>query len=50
MQQPIKSGRTFEGRAYLIELKSDMELSRGGRDESEPSDLQLLFPFDQLSN
>ena len=30
MQQPIKSGRTFEGRAYLIELKSDIELSRGG--------------------
>ena len=50
MQQLIKSGRTFEGRAYLIELKSDIELSRGGRDESEHSDLQLLFPFDQLSN
>ena len=33
MQQPIKSGRTFEGRAYLIELKSDIELSReGGRE------------------
>ena len=50
MQQLIKGGQTFEGRAYLIELKSDIELSRGGRDESEHSDLQWLFPFDQLSN
>ena len=52
MQQSIKSGRTFGGgRAYLIELKSDIELSRGGeRDESEPFDLRWLFPFDQLSN
>ena len=48
MQQPIKSGRTFEGRAYLIELKSDIELSRGG--ERDESDLRWLFPFDQLSN
>ena len=50
MQQLIKGGQTFEGRAYLIELRSDMEFSQGGRDESEHSDLQLLFPFDQLSN
>ena len=45
MQQLIKGGQTFEGRAYLIELKSDIELSRGGRDKSEHSDLQLLFPL-----
>ena len=27
MQQIIKGGQTFEGRAYLIELRSDMEFS-----------------------
>ena len=45
IQQLIKGGQTFEGRAYLIELRSDIELWRWGRDKSEHSDLQLLFPL-----
>ena len=30
IQQLIKGGQTFGGRVYLIELRSDMELSKGG--------------------
>ena len=30
IQQLIKGGQTFGGRVYLIELRSDIELSKGG--------------------